>query len=147
MTDQSVYIKSSIDEVRSTAIIGVILAIIVLFFFLRNLLSTLIIGITIPVSVVATFAPMYLFDVSLNIMSLGGLALGIGMLVDNSIVVLESIFRCREEGDSIIEATVRGTGEVGSAVTASTLTTIAVFFPIVVVDGIAGQILGDMALV
>ena len=147
LTDKSVFIKSSIDEVRNTALIGGLLAIIVLYFFLRNILSTFIIGLTIPVSVIATFAPMYMFDVSLNIMSLGGLALGIGMLVDNSIVVLESIFRCREEGDSVIEAAVRGVGEVGSAVIASTLTTIAVFFPIVFVEGIAGQIFGDMALV
>jgi len=89
---------------------------------------------------------MHLSSVTLNIMSLGGLALGIGMLVDNSIVVLESIFRCREEGDSIIQAAVRGAGEVGGAVIASTLTTIAVFFPIVFVEGVAGQIFGDMAL-
>lgn len=147
LTDRSLFIKSSIDEVRNTAIMGGMLAIIVLYLFLRNILSTFIIGLAIPVSVIATFAPMYIFNVSLNIMSLGGLALGIGMLVDNSIVVLESIFRCREEGDSITEAAIRGTGEVGSAVTASTLTTIAVFFPIVFVEGIAGQIFGDMSLV
>lgn len=147
LTDRSLFIKSSIDEVRNTAIIGGMLAIIVLYLFLRNILSTFIIGVAIPVSVIATFAPMYIFNVSLNIMSLGGLALGIGMLVDNSIVVLESIFRCREEGDSITEAAIRGTGEVGSAVIASTLTTIAVFFPIVFVEGIAGQIFGDMSLV
>ena len=147
MSDQSVFIKSSIDEVRNTAVLGGMLAVVVLYFFLRNILSTFIIGLTIPISVIATFAPMYLFDVSLNIMSLGGLALGIGMLVDNSIVVLESIFRCRGEGDSKSDAAVRGTGEVGGAVFASTLTTIAVFFPIVFVEGIAGQVFGDMALV
>ena len=147
LSDQSVFIKSSIDEVRNTAVMGGILAIVVLYFFLRNLMSTFIIGLTIPISVIATFAPMYLFDVSLNIMSLGGLALGIGMLVDNSIVVLESIFRCKEDGDSVANAAVRGTGEVGGAVFASTLTTIAVFFPIVFVEGIAGQIFGNMALV
>ena len=107
---------------------------------------TLIVGISIPISVVATFAPMKIFDVSLNIMSLGGLALGIGMLVDNSIVVLESISRCREEGDGLVQATIRGVGEVGGAVFASTLTTIAVFFPIVFVEGVAGQIFGDMSL-
>ena len=146
LSDQSTFVEASIREVRNTAIIGGILAILVLFFFLRNLTSTLIIGTAIPISVVATFAPMHLSSVTLNIMSLGGLALGIGMLVDNSIVVLESIFRCREEGDSIIQAAVRGAGEVGGAVIASTLTTIAVFFPIVFVEGVAGQIFGDMAL-
>ena len=146
LSDQSVFIENSIQEVRKSALIGGAMAILVLFVFLRNVLHTLIIGITIPVSIVATFAPMFLFDVSLNIMSLGGLALGIGMLVDNSIVVLESIFRCREEGDDLLRATVRGTAEVGTAVFASTLTTIAVFFPIVFVEGIAGQVFGDMAL-
>lgn len=146
LTDQSIFIRDSIDEVRDSAVVGGALAIIVLFLFLRNLKSTILIGLTIPVSVIATFAPMMMFGVSLNIMSLGGLALGIGMLVDNSIVVLESIFRCREEGDSLVEAVVRGTGEVGGAVMASTLTTIAVFFPIVFVEGVAGQVFGDMSL-
>ncbi len=144
--DQSVFIKNSIDEVKNTALIGGLLAIIVLFIFLRTVSSTLIISLAIPISIIATFAPMYLFGVSLNIMSLGGLALGIGMLVDSSIVVLESIFRCRSEGDGLELAAVRGTGEVGGAVLASTLTTVAVFFPIVFVEGIAGQIFGDMAL-
>ena len=146
LSDQSVFIVDAIDEVRKSALIGGALAIFVLLAFLRNVLHTLIVGVTIPVSIAATFAPMYLFDVSMNIMSLGGLALGIGMLVDNSIVVLESIFRCREEGDDLVRATVRGTGEVGAAVFASTLTTIAVFFPIVFVEGVAGQVFGDMAL-
>ena len=146
LTDQSIFIQNSIDEVLSNAVIGGILAIIILFLFLRSFKSTIIIGLTIPLSVVATFAPMMLFGVSLNIMSLGGLALGIGMLVDSSIVVLESVFRCREEGDSLIEAVVRGTGEVGGAVIASTLTTIAVFAPIVFVEGVAGQVFGDMSL-
>lgn len=146
LTDQSLFIKSAIDEVKSNALLGGLIAVCVLFLFLRKLGSTLIISITIPVSVVATFAPMYLSDVSLNIISLGGLALGIGMLVDNSIVVLESIFRCQEEGDDLKTATIRGVSEVGGAVFASTLTTIAVFFPIVFVEGIAGQVFGDMAL-
>ena len=146
LSDQSIFIKNSIDEVKNTAVIGGLLAIIVLFIFLRRLVPTLIIGLAIPISIVATFAPMKIFDVSLNIMSLGGLALGIGMLVDNSIVVLESIARCRDEGDDMITATIRGVGEVGGAVIASTLTTIAVFFPIVFVEGVAGQIFGDLAL-
>ncbi len=146
LSDQSVFIENSIDEVQKSALLGGAMAVLVLLVFLRNILHTLIVAVTIPVSVVATFAPMYLSDVSLNIMSLGGLALGVGMLVDNSIVVLESIFRCREEGDDLVTATVRGTGEVGGAVFASTLTTIAVFFPIVFVEGVAGQVFGDMAL-
>ncbi len=146
LTDQSIFIKASIDEVKTNAIIGGAIAIGVIFTFLHRLSHTLIIGITIPVSIVATFAPMYLSGITLNIISLGGLALGIGMLVDNSIVVLESIFRCREEGDDIKTATLRGVSEVGSAVFASTLTTIAVFFPIVFVEGVAGQVFGNMAL-
>ncbi len=146
LSDQSIFIQNSVDEVMNTAKIGGLLAIIVLFIFLRNFGATLIIGIAIPISIVATFAPMKMFEVSLNIMSLGGLALGIGMLVDNSIVVLESIARCRDEGDELIPATIRGVSEVGGAVFASTLTTIAVFFPIVFVEGVAGQIFGDMAL-
>jgi len=146
LSDQSVFIQSSVDEVLSTAQIGGILAVVVLFIFLRRISTTLIVGLSIPVSIVATFAPMKIFDVSLNIMSLGGLALGIGMLVDNSIVVLESIARCREEGDDLVAATIRGSGEVGGAVFASTLTTVAVFFPIVFVEGIAGQIFGNLAL-
>ncbi len=146
ISDQSVFIESSINEVTSTAIQGGFLAIIVLFIFLKDFKSTIIIAITIPVSIVTTFWPMDLFGVSINLMSLGGLALGIGMLVDNAIVVLESIYRCREEGDSFIDSVTRGTQEVGSAVVASTLTTIAVFFPIVFVEGVAGQIFGDMSL-
>lgn len=146
LTDQSVFIENSIDEVKNTAVLGGVLAVIVLFLFLRNLATTLIVGLAIPISIIATFAPMQLFDVSLNIMSLGGLALGIGMLVDNAIVVIESIFRCREEGDNLTDSVVRGTGEVGGAVTASTLTTIAVFLPMVFVEGVAGQIFGDLSL-
>ncbi|MBN2092615.1 efflux RND transporter permease subunit, partial [candidate division KSB1 bacterium] len=146
LSDQSIFIQNSVNEVKSTAILGGILAVIVLFVFLRNFTATMIVGISIPISIIATFAPMRMFDVTLNIMSLGGLALGIGMLVDNSIVVLESIARCREEGDDLIQATIRGVGEVGTAVFASTLTTVAVFFPIVFVEGVAGQIFGDLAL-
>ena len=146
ISDPSRFIKRAIEEVRSTAFYGGILALLVLFFFLRDLKSTAIIGVSIPVSILVTFIPMFLFGVSLNLMSLGGLALGIGMLVDNSIVVLESIFRCREEGDGILDASNRGTGEVAAAITASTFTTVAVFFPIVFVKGIAGQLFNDLAL-
>ncbi len=145
-SDQSGFVVDSIREVKTTAIFGGFLAIFILYIFLRNFTHTAIIGVAIPVSIVATFAPMNLWGVSLNIMSLGGLALGIGMLVDNSIVVLESIFRCREEGDDFVDSVIRGTGEVGGAVVASTLTTIAVFFPIIFVEGVAGQVFGDMGL-
>ena len=146
VSDQSRFIENAIDEVIRTAQWGGVLAILVLFLFLRNLRSTLIVGVAIPVSVLITFILMFFSKTTLNIMSLGGLALGIGMLVDNAIVVLESIYRCREEGDSMVEAARRGASEVGMAVTASTLTTIAVFFPIVFIEGIAGQIFTDQAL-
>jgi len=144
--DQSSFIKLSVDEVLNTAIIGGILAVIILFIFLRSLKSTLIISLSIPLSVVATFFLMYSSDVSLNIMSLSGLALGIGMLVDNSIVVLESIYRYAKLGYGPREASNRGASEVGHAVIASTMTTICVFAPIVFVEGIAGQLFADQAL-
>jgi len=143
---RSVFIEDSINEVRNAAIFGGLLAVIVLFLFLRNVRSTTIIAISIPISILVTFAPLNLLGVSLNIMSLGGLALGIGMLVDSSIVVLESIFRCREEGDDTPTAAVRGVAEVRMAVLASTLTSIAVFAPMVFVEGVAGQAFGDLGL-
>ncbi len=146
VADQARFIEASVDDVRSTALWGAILAVLVLFLFLRHGWSTAIIAAAIPISVVVTFAPMYLVGVSLNLMSLGGLALAIGMLVDNSIVVLESVHRCREEGDSAFDAAVRGTREVAGAVVASTLTTVAVFFPIAFVTGVAGQLFGHLAL-
>jgi HAE1 family hydrophobic/amphiphilic exporter-1 len=146
ITNQAKFIKNTIHEVKQTAIIGGILAILVLLYFLKNLRSTLIIGAAIPISVVITFFLMYSSNISLNIISLGGLALGIGMLVDNSIVVLESIQRYREKGADLYNAALQGTSEVAGAVTASTFTTVAVFFPIVFVEGIAGQLFKDMAL-
>ncbi len=146
VSDQSRFIVASIEEVQETAIVGGLLALIILGFFLKQLKSTIITGIAIPISIVAAFVPMYMREISLNIMSLGGLALGVGMLVDNSIVVLESIFRCTEEGDNATDAANRGTNEVGAAVTASTLTTVAVFLPLAFVEGIAGQLFGDLAL-
>jgi len=144
--DQSVFISSAVNEVKNAGIIGGILAVLVLYFFLRNFWTTVIISVSIPVSIIATFNLMYGNDISLNIMSLGGIALGIGMLVDNSIVVLENIARHREQGKGIVEAAREGAGEVGMAVIASTLTTIAVFFPLVFVQGIAGQLFRDQAL-
>ncbi|MEX0609303.1 MAG: efflux RND transporter permease subunit [Balneolaceae bacterium] len=144
--DQSVFISSAVNEVKNAGIIGGILAVLVLYLFLRNFWATVIISISIPVSIIATFNLMYGNDISLNIMSLGGIALGIGMLVDNSIVVLENIARHRDMGKNLLEAAREGAGEVGMAVIASTLTTIAVFFPLVFVQGIAGQLFRDQAL-
>jgi HAE1 family hydrophobic/amphiphilic exporter-1 len=145
VNDQSLFIENSVDEVLQTAIWGGILAILVLYLFLRSMKSTIIIGFTIPISVVVTFFFMYLSNVSLNIMSLGGLALGVGMLVDNSIVVLESIDRYLKQNFSQNEAADKGTTEVGQAVIASTLTTVCVFVPIIFVEGIAGQLFNDQA--
>ncbi len=144
--DQSTFISSAVSEVVNAGIIGGILAIIILYLFLRNLWATVIISLSIPVSVIATFNLMYGNDITLNIMSLGGIALGIGLLVDNSIVVLENIARHREMGKNPLKAASDGAGEVGMAVVASTLTTIAVFFPLVFVHGIAGQLFRDQAL-
>ncbi len=146
VADRSVFIERSITEVRNNAILGGLLAVLVLYLFLRSLRSTAIVAVAIPASLLVAFAPLDLLGVSLNIMSLGGLALGVGMLVDCSIVVLESIHRCREEGDDLVDAVVRGTREVRSAVIASTLTTVAVFLPMVFVQGVAGQAFGDLAL-
>ncbi len=146
ITDQSRFITQSIDEVLKTAVIGGGLAILVLYIFLQRISSTLIIGLAIPICVVATFFFMYISGVSLNIMSLGGLALGVGMLVDNSIVVLESIDRYQREGMPAPEAAERGASLVGNAVTASTLTTVCVFLPIIFVTGVAGQLFTDQSL-
>lgn len=146
LSDQSRFIEDAIADVKASGIVGGVLATLVLYLFLRRPKETAIIALSIPMSVVATFAPMHLMGVSLNVMSLGGLALGIGMIVDDAIVVLESISRCREEGDGIVKAAIRGVSEVAGAVTAATLTAIAVFFPIVFVEGIAGQLFGDQAL-
>lgn len=144
--DQSTFISSAVSEVVDAGIIGGILAIVILFLFLRNFWATVIISLSIPVSVIATFNLMYGNDITLNIMSLGGIALGIGLLVDNSIVVLENISRHRAMGKNPLKAARDGAGEVGTAVVASTLTTIAVFFPLVFVHGIAGQLFRDQAL-
>ena len=144
--DQATFIQQAVDEVLKTALIGGVLAVLILFLFLRNLKSTLIIGLSIPLSVIATFFLMFASDISLNIMSLGGLALGVGMLVDNSIVVLESVQRYRDRGMGALASAQRGAGEVGRAVMAATTTTICVFLPIVFVEGIGGQLFRDQAL-
>ena len=144
--DQSVFISSAIDDVINAAIIGGLLAALVIFFFLRNLWATVIVSITIPVSVIATFIAMYAGHITLNMMSLGGISLAIGMLVDSSIVVLENISRHRNMGKDTVQSVREGTSEVGGAITAATLTTIAVFFPLVFVTGIAGQLFRDQSL-
>jgi len=144
--DQSTFISSAVNDVRTAAILGGLIAILVLYGFLRDARATTIVGIAIPVSVIGTFLLMYVNDISLNIMSLGGIALAVGMLVDNSIVVLENIVRKKEQGEGIVDAARNGTTEVGSAVVAATLTTIAVFFPMVFIKGIAGQLFKDQAL-
>ena len=144
--NQADFIRSSLDDVRNDAIIGGALAVLIIFFFLADSWSTFIISLSLPVSLIATFFFMGEAGLSLNVMSLGGLALATGMVVDDSIVVLENIARMRERGAGIVEASIKGAREVSMAVTASTLTTVAVFFPLVFVQGIAGQLFRDQAL-
>jgi hydrophobic/amphiphilic exporter-1 (mainly G- bacteria), HAE1 family len=144
--DQATFISAAIEEVRSAAIMGAVLAILVLFLFLRDIRSTLIVTATIPASVMVTFGLMDLQSITLNVMSLGGIALAVGMLMDNAIVVLENISRYKSEGRGILESAQLGASEVGGAVLASTMTTIAVFLPLAFVEGIAGQLFFDQAL-
>jgi len=145
--DTSDYIQRSISNVGSVALYGGLFAVIVLLFFLRNIRSTAIIAVAIPLSIIATFTLIYFAGFTLNIMTLGGLALGIGMLVDNSIVVLENIYRLREAGMGAEQAAVSGSEEVAAAVIASTLTTIAVFLPLIFVRGMAGVMFKQLAAV
>lgn len=144
--DQAVFIRHAISDVKLDAVIGGLLAILVIFLFLRDGWSTFVISLALPTSIVTTFFFMGQLGLSLNVMSLGGLALATGLVVDDSIVVLESIAKARERGLGILQAAVVGTREVGMAVVASTLTTIAVFLPLVFVQGIAGQLFRDQAL-
>ncbi|MGD2295025.1 MAG: efflux RND transporter permease subunit [Candidatus Aminicenantes bacterium] len=143
--DQARFIRSSIREVEQAGLIGIFLAVCVLYVFLRRIGITAVISLAIPISVVATFSLMYFNGLTLNIMTLGGLALGAGMLVDNAIVVVENITRHLEEGLSLREAAVKGTGEVGGAITSATLTTIIVFLPIVYLHGVSGELFKDQA--
>ncbi|WP_302323519.1 efflux RND transporter permease subunit [Bacteroides caecimuris] len=145
ISNQGTFIKNAIGEVKSSAVLGIVLAIIVLFVFLRRMGTTLIVSLSIPISIVATFNLMFFNGLTLNIMTLGGLALGAGMLVDNAIVVIESIFRNQEKGMSVKEAVITGTAEVANAVIASTLTTIVVFLPIVYLHGASGELFKDQA--
>ena len=143
--DQSWFIEKTIKAVANNLLIGAGLAILVLILFLKDVRTTFVISVSIPFSVIATFVLMYFGNLTLNIMTLGGLALGVGMLVDNSIVVIESIYRHIEEGEDPKTAAANGTGEVAMAITASTLTTVVVFLPVVFVGGISGILFKELA--
>jgi len=145
LQNQATFIDNAIVEVEQTALIGVLLAIAILYIFLRRIGTTAIISIAIPISVIATFNLMYFNGLTINIMTLGGLALGAGMLVDNAIVVMENIFRNLEAGLPLKEAAIQGTSQVSGAITASTITTIVVFLPIVYLHGAAGELFKDQA--
>ncbi len=144
--DLTIFIQESVQAVAANALFGGTLAMLVLLVFLRSMRPTLIIAFAIPVSVLFTFALMFFFDISINMISLGGLALGVGMLVDNAIVVLENVFRHKEEGYDSDQAAELGAQQVSTAIMASTLTTVSVFLPVVFIAGIAAEIFRDMAL-
>lgn len=144
--DASLFIESALSEVKKEALLGAIFSILIIFFFLRDGWSTFVISLSLPISIITTFFFMGQLGLSLNVMSLAGLALATGMVVDDSIVVLESIAKARERGLGILDAAIKGAGEVSMAVVASTLTTVAVFFPLVFVEGVAGQLFKDQAL-
>lgn len=146
LMDQGEYIDIVVNSLSMNLIFGGGLAILILLIFLRDLKPTFIVGVSIPISLVAAFVLMYFSDITLNIISMGGLALGVGMLVDNSIVVIENIYRMRNEGKSAMEASVEGAKQVSGAIAASTLTTVAVFLPIVFVEGFTREIFTDMGL-
>jgi HAE1 family hydrophobic/amphiphilic exporter-1 len=146
VSNQGEFISSSIREVEETSLVGMALAIFVVFLFLRRIGTTMIISVSMPVSIIATFNLMYFNGLSLNIMTLGGLALGAGMLVDNAIVVMENIFRLRETGMSVKDAAINGAAQVSGAITSSTITAVVVFLPIVYIHGAAGALFRDQAL-
>ncbi len=145
VSDQGNFISKAIGEVKDSALLGILLAVVVLFVFLRRINTTLVISLAIPISIIATFTLMYFQGLTLNIMTLGGLALGAGMLVDNAIVVMENIVKKLERGSSIKEAAIEGTAEMGGPITASTLTTIVVFLPIVYLHGASGELFREQA--
>ncbi|MDP0501814.1 MAG: efflux RND transporter permease subunit [Verrucomicrobiota bacterium JB022] len=146
--DQGNFIQRSIENVAMSVFYGGGLAVLILLFFLRNFRSTIIIGIAIPISIIATFTLVYFLGFTINLMTLGGLALGVGMMVDSSIVVLENIFRRRdEEGEDRREAAAHGADEVASAITASTITTLVIFLPIIFIQGVSGVLFRDLAYV
>lgn len=144
--DQGEIIEQSVTNVMLALVLGGIFAVLVIFVFLRSIKSTIIVGIAIPFSVISTFVLMYFTGMSLNIMSLGGLALGVGMLVDNAIVVIENIYRHLSKGKPRKEAAISGAIEVSGAVTASMLTTLSVFLPIVFIGGMVGDLFKELAL-
>ena len=146
VADQAEFISRSIADVQQAILIGAVLAFVVLFYFLRQPRYPVIIGITMPVSILATMVAMYFLKINLNVISLTGLALGIGMLGDNAIVLIENVTRLREQGMPLREATLEGAQEIGTAVTASTLTNVAIFLPIVFVEGVAAQLFVDMGI-
>ncbi|HCH97907.1 MAG TPA: acriflavin resistance protein [Lachnospiraceae bacterium] len=146
LMDQGIYIDMVTDSIFNNIIFGAGLAILILLLFLRDIRPTAVIACSIPISIVAAVVCMYFSGVTLNVISLSGLALGIGMLVDNSIVVIENIYRLRSEGASVTEAAIEGTREVAGAIAASTLTTVCVFLPIVFTEGITRQLFVDMGL-
>ncbi len=144
--DQSIYIRNSIKTLQHEALMGAGLAVLVILVFLRNLRSTLIVSLAIPISVVCAFVLLYFNNLSLNVFTLGGLALGVGRLVDDAIVVLENIFRHRTSGKNPYEAAIDGSHEVAMAVLASTITTIIVFLPVAFISGIAKLLFTPLAL-
>lgn len=145
VANQGTFVKSAVDEVKNTLLVGILLAIVVLYIFLRRIGTTMIVSLAIPISIIASFNLMYFNGLTLNIMTLGGLALGAGRLVDDAIVVMENIFRNHESGMSAKDAAIIGTAEVGGAITSSTLTTVVVFLPIVYIHGASGELFKDQA--
>lgn len=146
LSNTSDYIRSSVNNVLETAFQAALMAVIVLFLFLRSAKSSLIIAISIPTSIIFTFALMYVSGMTLNIISLGGITIGVGMLVDNSVVVLESIYRHHAHGENPEEAAKNGAREVSMSVVASTLTTVAVFLPLAFTKGVFGQVFQNLSL-
>lgn len=146
LLDQAEYINQMVGNISMNGLIGGILAIIILFVFLKDLRPTIVIGIAIPISIIVAFSAIYFTGITLNIVSMGGLALGIGMLVDNSVVVLENIYRLRKQGMKRAEAAIQGAHQVAGAIVASTLTTVAVFMPVVFVQGFTADMFKEMAL-
>ena len=146
LSDQGEYIHTVIDSVLHNLLMGGVLAILILLFFLRDIRPTIITAVSIPVSVIFALALMYFSGVTLNMISLSGLAIGVGMLVDNSIVVIENTYRLRSMGYTLVQSAVSGAVQVAGAITASTLTTICVFAPIVFIDGMTRDIFMDLAL-
>lgn len=146
LMDQGEYIDIVVSSISKNLVAGGILAIIILFIFLRDMKPTIIIGFAIPISIITAFVMMYFGNITLNIISLGGLAIGVGMLVDNGIVVIENIYRMRAEGKSAEDASIEGAKQVSGAIIASTLTTISVFLPIVFTEGLTRELFADMGL-